>query len=372
MKIVITGAGGLLGRHVRLHLRAQSRFRNGLVPLDRALFRDANSRDAALDGADALIHCAGVNRGAATSVEQDNVEIASTLVDSLTRSGARPHVIYANSTHRDSETPYGRGKRAAHAVLEKWADLTGARYTELVLPHVFGEGGRPHYNSAIHTFCHQLSAGEELAINGAGQLELIHAHDVAIEIGEALDHGLSGELRLHGRRMSTATAAGTLVDLHRLYRDGIVPDLRDPLVLQLFNTLRSYMYPTHYPHALELHNDDRGTLFEAVKNHNGGQAFLSTTRPGVTRGDHYHFKKVERFLVVKGQAVIRIRALLDDRVEEFHVDGSAPAYVDIPTLHTHNITNTGKDELLTMFWSNEIFDPDNPDTFAEPVLGTQE
>lgn len=369
MKIVITGANGLLGRHIHLHLRAREAYRGELVLLDRHAFNDDATLTDALRDAEWVIHCAGINRDSDERVEYGNRELAERLTQALQGVGATPHLFYANSVQRDRDVAYGRGKLAAHQVFADWSERGSGRYTELVLPHVFGEGGRPHYNSAIHTFCHQLAQGEDLAINGGGQLELLHAQDIAAAIVAAFERGQTGELRLQGRSMSVAAAAGKLVDMHRSYTGDVIPDLRDAFDLQLFNTLRSFLYPGYYPKALKLHSDDRGALFEGVKNRNGGQAFLSTTKPGITRGNHYHFNKVERFLVVKGQAVIRIRHLLDDKVEEFHVSGEAPAYVDMPTLHTHSITNTGEEELLTLFWSHEIFDPDNPDTYFEPVLG---
>ncbi len=368
MKIVITGANGLLGRHVGLYLRAHEMFRDGLVLLDRQAFNDEERLAAAVDGAACVIHCAGINRAGDAELEHGNRELAERLTSSLANAVSQPHLLYANSIQHERDVPYGRGKQAAHKVFAEWADRVGARYTELVLPHVFGEGGKPHYNSAVHTFCHQLAKDEAPAINGTGVVELLHAQDIAAAILEAFQGGHTGELRLPGRSMSVATAAGKLIDMYRSYTGGVIPDLRDRFDLQIFNTLRSFLYPAFYPKMLKLHSDDRGSLFEGVKNRNGGQAFLSTTRPGITRGNHYHFHKVERFLVVKGQGVIRIRRLLDDKVTEFHVSGDEPAYVDMPTLHTHSITNTGKDELLTMFWSHELFDPDNPDTYFEPVL----
>jgi UDP-2-acetamido-2,6-beta-L-arabino-hexul-4-ose reductase len=135
----------------------------------------------------------------------------------------------------------------------------------------------------------------------------------------------------------------------------------------LFNTYRSYLFPQEYPVGLDLKCDPRGELFEAVRGHSGGQTFMSFTRPGITRGNHYHRRKVERFLVVKGAARIRIRPMFRGVATEFLVSGATPVYIDMPTLHTHNITNVGDDDLLTLFWTNEIFDPSDPDTFAEQV-----
>lgn len=372
MNVVVTGAAGLLGTHVCLRLRAFLGKNSYLVALDREAFNDDARLLSSVQNADAVIHCAGINRDTDEAVEFGNEHLARRLVDFLDQAGSRAHVVYANTIQREADVPYGRGKLAAHQVFEKWAEASGSKYTELVLPHVFGEFGRSHYNSAFMTFCHQVAAGEALSINGAGSLELIHAGDVANTVQQVIEQGRSGSLRLSGRRMSVASAAGMLIDMYRSYADGVVPDLRDPFALQAFNTLRSCMYPAFYPRELVLHTDQRGGLFEAVKSMNGGQSFLSSTKPGVTRGNHYHFHKVERFLVVKGEAVIKVRRLLSDHVDAFRVSGDAPAYIDIPTLHTHSITNTGPEELLTMFWSHEIFNPEQPDTYAEPVVLDQE
>jgi UDP-2-acetamido-2,6-beta-L-arabino-hexul-4-ose reductase len=146
-----------------------------------------------------------------------------------------------------------------------------------------------------------------------------------------------------------------------------VPELGDDFQLSLFNTYRSYLYPNRFPVALTLHSDTRGSLFEAVKTMHGGQAFLSHTHPGITRGNHYHKEKFERFLVIKGEAVIRIRKMFAKEIFEFKVSGEKPQYVDIPTLHTHNISNTGDKELTTLFWSHQIFDPSASDTVQENV-----
>ena len=145
------------------------------------------------------------------------------------------------------------------------------------------------------------------------------------------------------------------------------PKLECALDLELFNTLRSYYFPWYYPVFSSLRKDERGELFEAVKSLGAGHVFISHTRPGVTRGDHFHLSKVERFLVLKGEAEIRIRRLFDEQVHRYAMDGRSPSYIDIPTLHTHNITNTGSDDLITLFWSHEIFNPEKPETYSEAV-----
>jgi UDP-2-acetamido-2,6-beta-L-arabino-hexul-4-ose reductase len=161
---------------------------------------------------------------------------------------------------------------------------------------------------------------------------------------------------------------GKLRGFHDGYLANVFPDLSDTFDLQLFNTYRAATYPEGWPRPLRLNADARGVLYEAVKGGGGGQTFLSTTKPGVTRGNHFHLNKVERFLVVKGEAVIRIRRVLCSDVWEFRVSGDSPAPVDMPTLHTHSIENVGNAELLTLFWTHDLFVAANPDTYADEVL----
>jgi UDP-2-acetamido-2,6-beta-L-arabino-hexul-4-ose reductase len=368
MKVVITGAAGMQGWHLACRMSAVEPFKGRVTTLARAEFNDDAVLSAALIDADAVVHLAGINRASDEDLEQGNLALAARLTSFLEKSGGAPHVVYSNTLHKGADNPYGRGKSAAHNCLQAWANTVGANYSELVMPHVFGEHGRPFYNSGVHTFCHQLVAGEALSVNPDGKFELLHAGDVSKAICVALLGGKTGEQVLAGVTVSVPELANKLQGFYDLYSNDVIPDLRNPLDLQLFNVLRSYMFPSFYGKPLTLHSDDRGNLFEAVKNHNGGQTFLSTTKPGITRGNHFHFGKVERFLVVKGEAVIRLRRLGTEDVIEFTVSGSQPTYVDMPTLHTHSITNVGDGELLTMFWSHEIFDPENPDTYFEPVL----
>lgn len=368
MKIVITGATGLLGWHLRCYLSVLDTWKNNVIALNRQDFNDDSILINALEGADVVVHCAGINRAEDHELEHGNIALAERLVKVLRKSNAEPHLLYTNTIHKTADNAYGRGKLGADRLFREWAKARSVRYTELVLPHVFGEGGRPFYNSAVFTFCKQIVSGESLSINTGGMLELLHAQDISALIIDAVERGKTGELRLKGRQISPAAVAGKLEAMHSSYTKLVVPDLRDHFDLQLFNTLRSFMYPSYYPCQLTLHSDDRGSLFEAVKTDNGGQAFLSTTKPGITRGNHFHFGKMERFLVIHGEAKIRLRRLFDDEVREFLVSGDEPVFIDMPTLHTHNITNVGESELITLFWSHEIFDPENSDTYFLPVL----
>ena len=242
------------------------------------------------------------------------------------------------------------------------------RYTDLVLPHIFGECAKPHYNNVTATFIDKVIAGETPQADPHGKVQLLHA-GVAVQTAiDAAINDAGGTLRPEPRPMPVSELLARIDAFHACYTANLFPDLSDTFDTALFNSYRAALYPGFFPRPLKLNSDARGTLFEAVKGGGGGQTFLSWTEPGVTRGDHFHLSKVERFLVLQGEAVIRIRRVLHEPIWEYRVSGETPAVVDIPTLHTHSIENIGRKPLLTLFWTQEVFDPAAPDTYADPVL----
>lgn len=365
-KIGITGATGLIGWHLRCYFHGRSDVE--IVPAGRKTFDCDDEMDRFTSACDAIVHLAGMNRGDDDIVEKTNVELTEKLVASLERTKSAGHVLFSSSTHIEGDTPYGRSKRRSAEVLAAWAQRSRASFTNLILPHVFGEAGRPFYNSVVSTFCFQLAEGQSPQVHNDSELSLVHAQQVADIANRVIRERYTGQLTCKGSAVSVRALLRMLKDLSEVYEVGhTIPDIQDPLRLSLFNTYRSYLFPRRSRHELTLNTDPRGVLVEAVKSRNGGQTFFSSTKPGVTRGNHYHLRKVERFVVVRGQATIEVRRMFSDDVHTFDVDGCIPAYIDIPTLHTHNITNVGDADLLTLFWANEIFDLERSDTFGEPV-----
>lgn len=371
-KIVVTGAAGLLGWHAAARLHAancMARYRSEPEPYDLSLlthevFGDDTKRDAAISGAEVILHFAGVNRGDETEVEAANPAIAQQLAESILRTDAKPQVVYANSTHAEYDTPYGRSKRGAAEILERAA----SGFTNLILPHIFGECARPFYNNVTATLIEQIWRGDEPSINPEGKVSLLHAGQaasIAISLGLARR---SETVKPAGRDMAVTALYEKLIAFHNAYQSNIFPDLTDPFDLALFNSYRTGGYPHHYPMQLKLNSDARGGLFESSKSLAGSQTFLSTTLPGQRRGDHFHTDLIERFLVVSGSATIRIRKVLTDTVHSFDVSGNEPVAIDMPPLHTHHIENTGTGDVVTFFWAHRLFDPTNPDTFADPVI----
>ncbi len=365
MKIGITGASGQIGWHLRCYLASQNEL--DVVLADRSTFSDPDSMDRFVSGLDILIHLAGVNRGKAEDIDSVNKQLAGILIDALNRTGAKPHLVFSSSIHRDRHTAYGNAKRYCSEKFVEWSKESGSAFTNMVLPHVFGEHGKPFYNSVVHTFCHQIANDELPEVLNDEPLYLVHAQRVAERMLSAGRSGTSSQQTVEGEEILVSQLLAKLTELSETYKNNIVPDLCDPLTLALFNTYRSYLYPKNFPLDLTRHSDNRGDLFELVKELNGGQVYVSTTKPGVTRGNHFHCRKLERFVVLKGSATICIRRMFTDEVKRFEVHGDKPQVLDIPTLHTHNLINSGQDELMTLFWANEIFDPSLPDTVRETV-----
>lgn len=363
--IGITGADGFLGWHLRVYLHSR-----GITPLSAS--RETFSAPAKLvefvGQCDVIIHLAGMNRGDDAEIERANILLAEQLISACAVTGRCRHVLFSNSTHvLTRDTAYARSKRACAGLFRQWADNCGALFNNLILPQIFGEGGKPFYNSVVSTFCHQLAVGDIPKIIQDADLELLHAQRAAEFIYRLIDQPVPGEVRPAGISLTVTELLHKISAAKNFYDSQLIPALLDDFELELFNTYRSYLFPQYYPVSLTRREDERGSLFEAVKSLHGGQCFISTTKPGVTRGNHYHLHKIERFLVLSGDATIRVRKLFSPQIVDFRVSGAKPQYVDMPTLHTHNITNTGSGELVTLFWSHEIFDPEQPDTYMETV-----
>ena len=365
MRIGITGIDGFIGWHLHCHFSVQPRVTVFGAYIDT--FKSDEAMNVFTDSCDVIIHLAGLNRGDEKELYQTNVNLVKKLISSCEANDVVPHIIFASSTHIYRDTAYGKSKRDGSILFKKWAEKTGALFTNLILPNVFGESGMPFYNSVVSTFCYQIANREIPEIIHDSEMEQIHAQVVAREILKIIKEQKSGDITLSGNRMTVSGLLKKIKSFSDMYRKHIIPDLRNIFDLYLFNTYRSYLFPAYYPVELDLHEDERGALFESVKNQNGGQTFISTTKPGIVRGNHFHLSKIERFLVIKGQAQINIRKIFSNEVFSYSVSGSSPRYVDMPTMHTHNIVNTGNEDLLTLFWSNEIFDPKNSDTYNEDV-----
>lgn len=363
MRVVITGAGGFLGWHTRAAgLEAGSEI-TALTLGDAFVQTDAIAQ---IEGATRLIHLAGVNRGTDAEVRDGNLQFARQLASVLVRAEDPPQVIvFANSTQVGNGSVYGRAKEEAAQILAAVAAEIGAEFVDVLLPNLFGEHGRPFYNSVTATFCHLLAEGGHPEVKDDKELTLLHAQDAAdvlLGVVPAVD------LPQLTRQETVSGLLARLTDISAVYRRGEIPDISTTFERDLFNTYRSFSFADRAAIPLVRHADERGSFFETLRSHGGsGQSSFSTTVPGVTRGDHFHRRKIERFTVLSGRATIALRRVLTGEVVEVAIDGDAPVSVDMPTMWAHNITNTGDDLLFTSFWINELFDPERPDTIPEKV-----
>lgn len=362
MKVLLTGASGFLGWHTRVRLETLGG--HDVVPVTRTNWRQLRELIADVD---AVVHVAGVNRGTPAEVEGGNIALARDVAGAMGSAPQHARIVFANSIQSGNATPYGIGKETASTLLAASAAAHGFQYVDVRLPNLFGEHGRPHYNSFVQTFVTAAIEGRTPHIDDRA-INLLHAQRAAQAVMEALEPGVLSRLDPAGTPSSVREVFDRLRSFSDLYATGDIPPLLSEFDVDLFNTLRAALFPRAYPIPLTVRSDERGALIEVVRAHGGqGQTFVSTTHPGVTRGEHYHLRKVERFVVVSGQARISLRRLYSDKVVTFEVDGQHPSIVDMPTMWTHNITNTGTDELTTLFWTHELFDPDQPDTHPQRV-----
>ncbi len=375
MKILVTGANGFIGRNLCLALR-----RSGdaeVLEIDKE--HTESDLAQAVAEADAVVHLAGVNRPEKEEeFTEGNVDFTRLLCELLKATGRSIPVVCSSSIQAVRDNPYGASKLGGEQVLLDYQEETGAPVYIYRLPNVFGKWSRPNYNTVVATFCHNISRGLPVQVNDAGaNLSFCYVDDVVSRfIADVMGGEESGEREAKSGVLDFDLAYGiTLGELHDLIvsfkesRQTLkLADFGDPLTKYLYSTYLSFLDREDFAYPVDLKTDERGWLFELIKSDTAGQMFVSSTKPGITRGNHYHDTKVEKFCVVKGQGVIRFRHVLEDDAFEYHVDDREIKVVDIPPGYTHSIENTGDSEMVTLFWANEIFDPERMDTFFVPVL----
>lgn len=372
IKVGITGQSGFIGSHLFNFLNLQKEITT--VTFSDSFFNSKELLRKFVGSCDAIVHLAAMNRHGDPQVIYDtNMILVRNLIEALEETGSRPHILFSSSTQETRDNMYGKSKYDGRMLLEQWALRNNARFTGFVIPNVFGPFGNPYYNSVVATFCHQLTHDEEPRIENDSDLSLIYVNELVEWFRKKIsDPGPDTVSRFDVPSTAFIRVSQILETLRSFKKDyfknNAVPELKDNFTVNLFNTFRSYIdNKNHFPVFLKRNTDNRGSFTETLRTSTGGQFSFSTTNPGITRGNHFHTRKIERFIVISGEAVIRLRRIGTDEVLEFRLDGNNPSFVDMPVWYTHNITNTGKEELLTLFWINEFYNPDDPDTFFEEV-----
>ena len=375
--ILITGAGGFVGRNLVATLRA-------LGCGDLLLFEKDDTVETLADHcrrAAFVVHLAGINRPQDPGeFYRGNAGLTETMLQLLAEHGNRAPVAVTSSIQAALDNDYGKSKRMAEDAIFAHGKATGAPVYVFRMEGVFGKWCRPNYNSVVATFCHNIARGLPIEVRDpAYELPLVYIDDVVQCLLDVMRHGsarMDGEgfCRIHPvHRVTLGRLAETLQGFARARGAGGLPTLAVPNLAadsfekKLYSTYLSYLPEDSFAYDLNMHCDARGSFTEFLRTPERGQVSVNISRPGIVKGNHWHHTKNEKFLVVRGEGVIRFRRIDSDQVIEYRVSGDKLQVVDIPCGYTHNIENVGDGDLVTVMWANEAFDPDRPDTFALPV-----
>jgi UDP-2-acetamido-2,6-beta-L-arabino-hexul-4-ose reductase len=368
MRIAITGGRGFIGRNLQVRLQELGHQDIVLVPHDA----DVAALTSLLAGVAFVFHLAGVNRPRdPAEFATGNAGFTQRLCDAMAAQPAPPRVAFASSTQAALDNPYGRSKRAAEDALLAYGQRSGAGAHVFRLTNVFGKWSRPNYNSAVATFCHHIARGEPVVVNDPGApLKLVYIDDVVRHFCALLDDaGAPSGLLAAGPEYDTTV--GALAEQIRAFaasRDSMVTErVGTGLARALYATYVSFLPLPAFEYQVARHADARGVFVEMLKTPDCGQFGYFTAVPGITRGEHYHHTKTEKFLVLKGTARFGYRHIITDESHEIVTHGGDGRIVETIPGWTHNVTNIGDDELVVLVWANEIFDRSRPDTVARKV-----
>lgn len=367
MRALVTGANGFIGKNLLVHLRERQ---IESVPFTREM--SGQELAVTLQGVDFVFHLAGVNRPKDISeFAEGNTGLTEQFCDLIRASGRQIPVLYTSSIQAEASNPYGTSKRAAEEALLALQKVTGSPVYLYRLPNVFGKWSRPNYNSAVATFCHNIANDLPIQINDpSASVCLVYIDDVIKNFLCLLNDRPPG---VHWPEITPVykITVGELADQIRLFkasRESLLSEaVGAGLTRALYSTYLSFFRPEQFAYTVPVHADARGRFVEMMKTKDSGQFSFFTAHPGITRGEHYHHSKNEKFLVIQGKARFGFRHVMSGETCELFVDGDKPEIVETVPGWSHNITNVGDVEMIVMLWANEIFDRQHPDTIAYKV-----
>ncbi|MGM0804979.1 MAG: capsular polysaccharide biosynthesis protein CapF [Bacillota bacterium] len=365
MKILITGSKGFIAKNLIAELLNQGY--QDILEFNRST--NVSLLDEYCRDADFVFHLAGINRPKDTSEFMDgNYGLTSKLIEILKKHNNKCPILVSSSTQAELDNPYGISKRASEDVLLNYSKNTGTNVLIYRLPNVFGKWCKPNYNSVIATFCHNIAREIPITVNDPSVvMKLVYIDDVIEEFINALNGFENSNDDLCGIPVTHKVALGEIVDLIYSFKNSreerSVPNMSDEFTKKLYSTYLSYLPEDQFSYDLKMNVDQRGSFTEFIKTPDRGQVSVNISKPGITKGNHWHHTKNEKFLVVSGKGVIRFRKIDSVEVLEYVVSGDKLQVLDIPTGFTHNIENIGETDMVTVMWANEHFDPKKPDTY---------
>jgi UDP-2-acetamido-2,6-beta-L-arabino-hexul-4-ose reductase len=365
MRILVTGAKGFIGKNLIAELRNKKY--DDIFEYDRET--DPSLFDEFCKEADFVFHLAGVNRPKEQSeFMEGNFGFTSDLLNSLKKHHNTCPVMISSSIQAELENPYGESKKAGEDILFSYGEETGANVLVYRFPNVFGKWCRPNYNSAVATFCHNIAHDLTIQVSDPSvEMNLVYIDDVVNELINALEGKQNRVGEFCEVPVVYTITLGEIVDSIYSFRksreDRSVPNMFDEFTKKLYSTYLSYLPEDQFSYDLKMNVDQRGSFTEFIKTPERGQVSVNISKPGITKGNHWHHTKNEKFLVVSGKGVIRFRKIDTDEVLEYFVSCDKLEVVDIPTGYTHNIENLGDVDMVTIMWANEPFDPEKPDTY---------
>lgn len=369
MKILVTGANGFIGRNLVAELMSGK----NLNVLEYSRDLDPLLLEQYCEEADFVYHLAGVNRPKEQSeFLEGNLELTKLLLKTLKKYDNTCPILLTSSSQASLDNPYGVSKKAAEDELFRYCEDTGAKGFVYRLTNVFGKWSRPNYNSAVSTFCHNIARDLPITVSDRNiTMNLVYIDDVVQEFINALQ-GKEDRIGAFCEVPVVYTRTlGEIVDLIYSFKQSrdnrSIPDMSDLFVKKLYSTYLSFLPSDQFSYPLKMNVDPRGSFTEFIKTPDRGQVSVNISKTGITKGNHWHHTKNEKFLVVSGTGVIRFRKFGSDEIIEYYVSGDKLEVVDIPTGYTHNIENLGDTDMVTVMWANEYFDPDRPDTYISEV-----
>ncbi len=374
LRIGITGQSGFVGTHIynTLGLTTNKYFR---VPFEDNYFIDIKKLEDFVSNCDVIIHLAAMNRhNDPKTIYETNINLVKSLINAMEKTNSTPCVVFSSSTQEERDNLYGKSKKESRILFENWAKKHNASFLGLIIPNIFGPFGQPYYNSVIATFCHQLTHNETPKIEIDGELKLIYIGElVELILKKIKDFVIEKKIDSFNVPFTSSIKVSELLKKLQKYKlqyfeKGEIPSLENTFDKNLFNTFLCYIdHEKFFPFMLKKNIDNRGSFIETIKLNSGGQISFSTTAPGITRGNHFHTRKAERFAVIKGNALIELRKIGTNEKSSYILNGENPSFVDMPIWFTHNITNIGENELYTFFWINEHYNSEDSDTYLEAV-----